>query len=144
MIDFPSLRTLTIGNESFKQVTSFTINTLPSLETIDIGDNCFGAIANNIYINSLPELTSLKIGRYSFYDKTSDNRVNCTFQVFNCSQLLLIEIGEYSFGKYEGELKLLSLPALQNLTIGSIENESNNFMYSPKLYLGCIMNYILV
>ena len=86
----------------------------------------------------------MKIGRYSFYDKTSDNRVNCTFQVFNCSQLLLIEIGEYSFGKYEGELKLLSLPALQNLTIGSIENESNNFMYSPKLYLGCIMNYILV
>ena len=144
MIDFPSLRTLTIGNESFKQVTSFTISTLPSLETIDIGDNCFGAIANNIYINSLPELTSLKIGRYSFYDKTSDNRVNCTFQVFNCSQLLLIEIGEYSFGKYEGELKLLSLPALQNLTIGSIENESNNFMYSPKLYLGCIKNYILV
>ena len=135
---------MTIGNESFKQVTSFTISTLPSLETIDIGDNCFGAIANNIYINSLPELTSLKIGRYSFYDKTSDNRVNCTFQVFNCSQLLLIEIGEYSFGKYEGELKLLSLPALQNLTIGSIENESNNFMYSPKLYLGCIMNYILV
>ena len=144
MLDFPSLRTLTIGNESFKQATSFTINTLPSLETIDIGDNCFGAIANNIYINSLPELTSLKIGRYSFYDKTSDNRVNCTFQVFNCSQLFSIEIGEYSFGKYEGELKLLSLPALQNLTIGSIENESNNFMYSPKLYLGCIMNYILV
>ena len=144
MIDFPSLRTLTIGNESFKQVTSFTISTLPSLETIDIGDNCFGAIANNIYINSLPELTSLKIGRYSFYDKTSDNRVNCTFQVFNCSQLFSIEIGEYSFGKYEGELKLLSLPALQNLTIGSIENESNNFMYSPKLYLGCIKNYILV
>ena len=138
------MRTLTIGNESFKQATSFTINTLPSLETIDIGDNCFGAIANNIYINSLPELTSLKIGRYSFYDKTSDNRVNCTFQVFNCSQLFSIEIGEYSFGKYEGELKLLSLPALQNLTIGSIENESNNFMYSPKLYLGCIMNYILV
>ena len=144
MIGLPNLNTLTIGNESFKQVTSFSINTLPSLETVEIGDNCFGAIANNIYINSLPELTSLKIGRYSFYDKTSDNRVNCTFQVFNCSQLLLIEIGEYSFGKYEGELKLLSLPALQNLTIGSIENESNNFMYSPKLYLGCIMNYILV
>ena len=144
MIGLPNLRTLTIGNESFKQASSFSISTLLSLETVEIGDNCFGAIANNIYINSLPELTSLKIGRYSFYDKTSDNRVNCTFQVFNCSQLLSIEIGEYSFGKYEGELKLLSLPALQNLTIGSIENESNNFMYSPKLYLGCIKNYILV
>ena len=86
------MRTLTIGNESFKQATSFSISTLLSLETVEIGDNCFGAIANSIYINSLPELTSLKIGRYSFYDKTSDNRVNCTFQVFNCSQLKLVNI----------------------------------------------------
>lgn len=144
MIDFPSLRTLTIGNESFKQATSFSISTLLSLETIEIGDNCFKSIANNIYINSFPELVSLKIGRYSFYDESSDNKVNCTFQVYNCSQLLSIEIGEYSFGKYEGELRLLTLSALQNLTIGSIENESNNFMYSPKLSLGCILNYTLV
>ena len=144
MIDFPSLRTLTIGNESFKQTTSLTLSTLLSLETIEIGDNCFGAIANNIYINSFPELTSLKIGRYSFYDETSDNRVNCTFQVYNCPKWFSIEIGEYSFGKYEGELRLLTLSALQNLTIGSMENESNNFMYSPKLYLGCILNCILV
>ena len=92
MIGLPNLRTLTIGNESFKQATSFSISTLLSLETVEIGDNCFGAIANSIYINSLPELTSLKIGRYSFYDKTSDNRVNCTFQVFNCSQLKLVNI----------------------------------------------------
>ena len=138
------MKTLTIGNESFKQTTSLTLSTLLSLETVEIGDNCFKSIANSIHINSFPELVSLKIGRYSFYDETSDNRVNCTFQLFNCSQLFSIEIGEYSFGKYEGILNLLSLPALQNLTIGSIENESNNFMYSPKLYLGCIMNYILV
>ena len=144
MIDFPSLKTLTIGNESFKQTTSLTLSTLLSLETIEIGDNCFKSIANNIYINSFPELVSLKIGRYSFYDESSDNKVNCTFQVYNCSQLLSIEIGEYSFGKYEGELRLLTLPALQNLTIGSMENESNNFMYSPKLSLGCILNYTLV
>ena len=144
MIGLPNLKTLTIGNESFKQTTSLTLSTLLSLETIEIGDNCFGAITNNIYINSFPELVSLKIGRYSFYDESSDNKVNCTFQVYNCSQLLSIEIGEYSFGKYEGELRLLTLSALQNLTIGSMENESNNFMYSPKLSLGCILNCILV
>ena len=138
------MNTLTIGNESFKQTTSFSLSALPSLETIEIGDNCFGAIANNTYINSFPELVSLKIGRYSFYDESSDNKVNCTFQLYNCSKLLLIKIGEYSFGKYEGELKLLTLPNLQNLIIGSMENESNNFMYSPKLSLGCIMNYTLV
>ena len=138
------MTTIIIGDDSFKKTEKFSMSTLPSLETIDIGDNCFGAIASNIYINSFPELTSLKIGRYSFYDESSDNKVNCTFQVFNCSQLLSIEIGEYSFGKYEGELRLLTLSALQNLTIGSIENESNNFMYSPKLSLGCILNYTLV
>ena len=144
MIGLSNLNTLTIGNESFKQATKFSLSTLLSLETIEIGDNCFKSIANNIYINSFPELVSLKIGRYSFYDESSDNKVNCTFQVYNCSQLLSIEIGEYSFGKYEGELRLLTLSALQNLTIGSIENESNNFMYSPKLSLGCILNYTLV
>ena len=92
MIGLPNLNTLTIGNESFKQTTSLTLSTLLSLETIEIGDNCFGAIASNIYINSFPELVSLKIGRYSFYDETSDNRVNCTFQVYNCPKLFSLKL----------------------------------------------------
>ena len=45
------------------------------------------------------------------------------------TKLLSIEIGEYSFGNYNGDFKVMSNPELQNLTIGSIENESNNFMY---------------
>ena len=111
------------------------MSTLPSLEIIEIGNYCFNAIASNVSFSSLPELTSLKIGSYSFYDEASDIMNSNIFQVHNCPQLLSIEIGEYSFGKYEGELNLLTLPALQNLTIGSMENESNNFMYSPKLSL---------
>ena len=122
MIDFPSLKTLTIGNESFKQVTSFTINTLPSLESIEIGNNCFKSIASNVALYNFPELISLKIGRNSFYDKSNDQPINKIFQIQNNSKLLSIEIGEYSFSTF-GILhyKIWQLVQLKmNLTISWI------------------------
>ena len=140
MIDFPSLKTLTIGNESFKQVTSFTINTLPSLESIEIGNNCFKSIASNVALYNFPELISLKIGRSSFYDGMNDLPINKIFQVQNNSKLLSIEIGEYSFSTFGSTFSISSLPSLQNLTIGSIENESNNFMNVASFSISSIIN----
>ena len=128
MIDFPSLKTLTIGNESFKQATTFSLGTMSSLETIEIGDHCFKSIAGDVRFNSLPELISLKIGRDSYYDETNNQPIAKTFQVHNNSQLLSIEIGEYSFSTFGNAFSISTLPSLQNLTIGTIENESNNFM----------------
>ena len=142
MIDFPNLRTLTIGNESFKQSTSFSIGKLPSLEMIEIGNNCFNAIASDVSFSGLPELISLKIGSYSFYDEAGDIMNSNIFQVYNCSQLLSIEIGEYSFAKFGGDFKLTFLNALQNLTIGSIENDSNNFMNIPSLSIRSNINIV--
>ena len=142
MIDFPSLTTLTIGDQAFKQATTFSMSKLPSIETIDIGNDCFNAISNNVYVSGLPELISLRIGSNSFYDGTNDI-LNTIFQVHNCSKLLSIEIGEYSFSKFGGDFKLLFLPLLQNLTIGSIENESNNFMHIPNLSIRSILNFTL-
>ena len=136
------MRTLTIGNESFNQTTSFSMSTLPSLEIIEIGNYCFNAIASNVSFSSLPELTSLKIGSYSFYDEASDIMNSNIFQVHNCPQLLSIEIGEYSFAKFGGNFNLISLPALQNLTIGSLENESNNFMNIPNLSIRSNINIV--
>ena len=122
------MKTLTIGNESFKQVTSFSIKTLLSIETIEIGNNCFKSIASNVALYNFPELISLKIGRNSFYDESNDQSINKIFQVQNNSKLLSIEIGEYSFSKFGSIFSISTLPLLQNLTIGSIENDSNNFM----------------
>ena len=119
---------MTIGNESFKQVTSFSINTLLSIETIEIGDDCFKSTATDIRFNSFPELISLKIGRSSFYDGMNNQPINNVFQVHNNSKLLSIEIDEYSFSTFGSTFSISSLPLLQNLTIGSIENDSNNFM----------------
>ena len=142
MIDFPSLTTLTIGDQAFKQATTFSMSKLPSIETIDIGNDCFKSITDNVYVSNFPELISLRIGSNSFYDGTNDI-LNTIFQVYNCSKLLSIEIGEYSFSKFGGDFKLLFLPSLQNLTIGSIENESNNFMHIPNLSIRSILNFIL-
>ena len=141
-IDLPNLNMITIIDESFKNVTSLSIGTLNSLEMIGIGNDCFNAITDNVYVSGLPELISLRIGSNSFYDGTNEI-LNTIFQVYNCSKLLSIEIGEYSFSKFGGDFKLLFLPSLRNLTIGSIENESNNFMHIPNLSIRSILNFTL-
>ena len=136
------MTTLTIGDQAFKNATSISMSKLPSIETIDIGNDCFKSITDSVVISGLPELISLRIGSNSFYDGTNDI-LNTIFQVYNCSKLLSIEIGEYSFSKFGGDFKLLFLPSLQNLTIGSIENESNNFMHIPNLSIRSILNFTL-
>ena len=129
-----------IGDDSFKKTTSFTISTLPSLETIDIGNNCFKSITNQVRFRDFPELTSLRIGNSSFYDEDSPDIINQLFQIYNNSKLVSIEIGEYSFSKFGGSFSVSSLPSLQEFIIGSIENESNNFMNVPSIYISSINN----
>ena len=133
---------LRIGDESFNKATSFSIGKLSSLETLEIGNGCFKSIADNIYFNTLPELITLKIGSNSFYDETNSETINYKFQVYNCSKLELIEIGEHSFSNYGSSFSLSILPSLQNLTIGSIENESNNFMHVSTFSISGINNII--
>ena len=129
-------------DESFKQVTKFTINSLPSLQTIEIGDDCFKSIINDVGFSTLPELISLKIGRNSFYDETNDQPIDNQFIVYNDDNLLSIEIGEYSFCKFAKPISLSYVPSLQNLTIGSIENESNNFMNAANFSISSIIQFI--
>ena len=128
MIDFPSLRTLTIGNESFKKVTSFTMNTL------EIGNNCFKDVTNKVLFNAFPELITLEIGNSSFYNELNDNMIYQIFQVYNDPKLTSIEIGEYSFSKF-GEFSVSYLSSLKSLIIGSIENESNNFINATSIFI---------
>ena len=136
------MTSLNIVDGSFKQVTKFTINSLPSLQTIEIGDDCFKSIINDVGFSTLPELISLKIGRNSFYDETNDQPIDNQFIVFNDDNLLSIEIGEYSFCKFAKPISLSYVPSLQNLTIGSIENESNNFMNATNFSISSIIQFI--
>ena len=117
-----------IGDGSFNSIT---------------GNDCFSAVSSHIYFDDFPELLSLKIGSKSFYNERS-GEINKYFQIYNNAKLLSIEIGEYSFGNYNGDFKVMSNPKLQSLTIGSIENESNNFMYVRRIYIEgirmCVFN----
>ena len=124
-----------IGDGSFNSITGFSISSLPSLETLEFGNDCFNAFSSQVTFNDFPELLSLKIGNNSFYNEDSNKLINRPFYINNNSKLLSIEIGEYSFGNYNGDFKVMSNPKLQSLTIGSIENESNNFMYVRNIFI---------
>ena len=129
------MTTLTIGDEAFKNATSFSMSSLNLIETIDIGNDCFKSIANDLRLNHFPELISLRIGNSSFYNEDNPDVIAKLFQIYNNSKLVSIEIGEYSFSKFGGSFAVSSLPSLQSLIIGSIENESNNFMNVKSFYI---------
>ena len=143
IIELNSLNSLTIEDESFKKVTSFSLGTMNSLEILEIGNHCFKSIATDIRLYHFPELISLKIGRNSFYDESNGQSIDKIFQVYNNSKLLSIEIGEHSFSKFGSTFSISSLPLLQNLTIGSIENESNNFMNIQSFSISSIMSTMI-
>ena len=115
------------------------MSSLSSIETIDIGNDCFKSITSDVRLNHFPELISLRIGNSSFYNETNNEAIHKSFVAYNNSKLLSIEIGEYSFSNYANGFTLMKLPSLQSLIIGSIENESNNFMNVPSFSISRII-----
>ena len=130
------MKNITIGNGAFKDTNSFSMSALNQLETITIGDDCFKNIIS-IQFNSFTSLTTIKIGMNSFTKSVDDPEYykDSVLQIYDCQKLTSIEIGRYSFSNYE-KLTLSSLSLLENLTIGSIEQESNNFLTAP-FSVGC-------
>ena len=111
-------------------MNSFTLINLNTIESIEIGDDCFENV-NEFVIDGLKELKSLKIGNNSFTkEKNSQgNDYSRSFHILNCIELKSIEIGRYSFSDYGGGFELKNLPKLTTIIIGSIESdfsESNN------------------
>ena len=45
-IDLPSLQSITLGNEAFRNTPSFVMTNLTSLESIEFGNYCFGGYYN--------------------------------------------------------------------------------------------------
>ena len=88
---------------------------LNTVESIDIGNDCFTNV-NEFVINGLNELKSLKIGKNSF-TKGSGNSSR-SFHLLDCNNLLLLDIGEYTFRNYGGIFELTTLPRLASIIIG--------------------------
>ena len=117
--------------------TIFDFSRFSIVESIEIGDNCFGSV-QTFKIEGLNRLKTIKIGNNSFTQEknSSGNDDSKSFHILNCESLESIEIGEYSFSDYAGEFELKNLPQLQSIQIGTIGSRSYNFFCSSFVIRG--------
>ena len=132
--------------------TIFDFSRFSIVESIEIGDDCFGSV-QTFQIEGLNRLRTIKIGNNSFtqvkksnWDWKKANNQSKSFHILNCESLESIQIGEYSFGGFGGEFELKNLPQLQSIQIGTIGNHSNNFFHSSFVIRGIelIMNIVMI
>ena len=117
---FIMLQSITIGDDNFMYASTFIIDSLFNLQSIDIQQNSFTTVTNGV-----------------------TNNGNRSFSILNCVELESIEIGEYSFSDYGGGFELFNLPKLSIIKIGQIGSDSLNFFYSSFVIKG-IIDVILV
>ena len=131
-------KSIQIPNGSHNNMSSFSLINLNTIESIEIGDDCFLRV-NTFRIDGLDHLKSLKIGVKSFtqqrdnWDITNYYDPSRSFSVLNCDELESIEIGEYSFSDYGGGFELSNLPKLSTIRMNSC-----NFRYSSFVIKGII------
>ena len=106
------------------------LSNLISLESIEIGDECFGSV-KTFKIDGLNQLKSVKIGKNSFTQKKNGYRddESKSFHILNCESLEFIQIGDFSFSDFAGDFELKNLPLLKSIIIGSYY-QSNSYSYS--------------
>ena len=123
-------------------LVDWDISWLLNLESIEIGDGCFGSV-ETFKIDGLNRLKSLKIGLRSFnslqYNRYNDYK---EFIILNCESLESIEIEESSFSGFGDKFEVKHLPSLQSIRIGSVRHLSSNFGYSPFVLEGRNMTII--
>ena len=119
------------------------LSNLISLESIEIGDGCFGSV-KTFQIDRLNRLKTLKIGSNSFTQKknSNGNDESKSFHILNCESLESIQIGEYSFSDFAGDFELKNLPQLQSIQIGNTELDSYNF-HSSSFQIKGIVPFLL-
>ena len=88
-------------------------------------ENSFGYV-NELIIDGLPELESIKIGINSFYSYGGDHM----FSVKNCPKLRELKIGPSCFYTWDS-VEIESVPSLEVIEIGYLYYSSGNFMYAP-------------
>ena len=118
--------------------TTFDFSRFADLELLEIGGYSFGFV-DTFMIDGLNNLTTLKIGDFSFTGRKDDlygEDYSKSFHIKNCELLESITIGSYSFSDYSGEFELVNLPSLIALVIGDYWNWSPNFFFSPFVLRG--------
>ena len=134
------LRDLVIGGYAcpFENVTVFDLSVYPKLETLRIGDSCFGNV-NKLKLIGLSELESVEIGMNSFTKKKNSygNDPNRHFYLKNCPKLKSLKMGGYSFSDYT-VCEIENVNALEVIEMGDLNEGSFNF-HSASLELKSIL-----
>ena len=146
-----SIINLNIPSWSFNNelnMIELNLNRFMNLESIVIGDDCFGSI-QRFEIEGLNRLQRLKIGMNSFTQVKSNDFKNdfagsytkCrneskSFHILNCKSLRVLEIGCCSFIDFGGEFELRNLDNLESIKIGEIGYRSMNFIWSSFIIRG--------
>ena len=127
--------------------TIFDFSRFSVIESIEIGDDCFGSV-KTFQIDGLNRLKTIKIGNNSFtQEKNGDGYIaSKSFHILNCESLESIQIGEYSFSDFAGDFELKNLPQLQSIQIGTIGSDSYNFFGSSFVIRGIelILNIVMI
>ena len=126
-----SITSIIIPNWSCNDIdyTIFDFSRFALVESIVIGDDCFGSV-QIFKIDGLNRLKTVKIGNNSFtQNKNSNgNDASKSFHILNCQSLESIQIGRYSFSDFAGEFELKNLPQLQSIQIGSCNFFCSSFV----------------
>ena len=119
-------------------LTVLNVSRLTSLQELSIGDYCF----ENVKELRLVELSGLKrvaIGSNSFTKSKNGfgNDPNRRFQLKDCSALVELRVGRYSFSDYS-VCEIENVDALEVIEMGELNSESFNF-HSASLELNGLM-----
>ena len=134
------LTTISIGRFSFNNSKIYDVSNLLILEVLIIGNDIYRNVST-FTLNGLKSLTTLSVGSNSFTHKPYwyGNDKSKSFHILNYESLKSIQIGEYSFSDFAGDFELKNLPQLQSIQIGTIERVSNNFFSSSFVIRGIDM-----
>ena len=139
-----SIRSVILANNSCNErdYTIFDFSRFNQVESIEIGDDCFGSV-QTFKIDGLNRLKTIKIGNNSFTQKKNSygSDKSKSFHILNCESLKSIQIGRFSFSDFAGEFELKNLPQLQ-----SIQFDLSNFYYSSFVIRGIelILNIVMI
>ena len=116
---FKNLKSVVIGDGSYKYVSQLELTELNKLESIVIGDECFMNV-NEVKLIGLSELESVEIGMNSFtkHKNGADSGYSGSLYLKNCPKLKSLRMGRYAFSTYK-VIEIENVDSLEGIEIGN-------------------------
>ena len=119
-----------------KEWNRLDLDLVPSLKSLSIGDGCFANVSE-VRLVGLSELERVVIGKISFTKSGFCSVPDRDFYLKNCPQLKLLVVGNQSFSGYT-VCEIEDVDALEVIEICDLNGRSFNF-YSASLELRSIL-----